>query len=283
MTINLSKENKKGLIKGFCLKNIVPNINKSLKFFKKKQINYYNKSYGFFVNLIEFVLLIILAFLPPIIYMVWIRNTEKYHRERWISIFFCFIWGATIAVIAAIILELLLNLSLTPSIHNPNIMGLITVIIIAPVVEEFTKPLALRTKIVKRELDELEDGLIYGAVAGLGFSATENLFYGWSFLEESLIYFLILISIRSVGACLLHASATAWTGYGYGKYIMRNTTILRVIPYFLLAIFVHALYNSLLSFEIFEAALGLITALLLSLVTISLVRNKIKKLDEQNR
>ena len=233
------------------------------------------------MNLIELILLIIFAFLPPIIYTVWIRNTEKYNRERWISIFFCFLWGATIAIIAAIILELILNISLTTSITDPNILALTMVIIIAPIVEEFTKPLALRLKTVKRELDELEDGLIYGAVAGLGFSATENLLYGWSFLEESFMYFLILISIRSFGACLLHASATALTGYGYGKHIMRRTSILRVLPYFILAIFVHALYNSLLSFDIYGALAGLIIALLLSLVLISIVRNKIKRLDKK--
>lgn len=233
------------------------------------------------MNIIEYILLLILAFLPPIIYTVWIRNTEKYHKEKWISIFICFLWGATIAIFAAVILELILNYSLTPSFDDPNILGLVMLVVIAPIVEEFTKPLALRLKTVKKELDELEDGLIYGAVAGLGFSATENFIYGWSFLEVSLFYFFILITIRSFGACLLHASATALTGYGYGKYIMNHTTIIRVLPYFLLAIIVHALYNSLLTFNLYGAAAGLFTALMVSLITITLVRNKIKKLDAQ--
>lgn len=234
------------------------------------------------MNRIEFILLFVLAFLPPIIYTVWIRNTEKYHRERWLSIFVCFLWGATIAVIVAIILEYILNLSLAYSIEDSNVLALSTVVIIAPIVEEFTKPLALRLKTVKKELDELEDGLIYGAVAGLGFSATENLLYGRSFLEVSILYFIVLISIRSFGACLLHASATAWTGYGYGKHIMKHTSILRVLPYFFLAILVHALYNSFLSFDIYGALAGLIAALVLSVATISFVRNKIKKLDKQS-
>ena len=223
-----------------------------------------------------------MAFLPPIIYTILIRNTEKYHRERWISIFFCFFWGATIAVIAAVVLEYILHFSLIPTINNPNILALITVVIVAPIVEEFTKPIALRLKTVKKELDELEDGLIYGAVAGLGFSATENLIYGLSFLKESLLFFFVLIAIRSFGACLLHASATAWTGYGYGKYIMRKSSFLRVLPYFFLAIFVHALYNSLLSFDFIGAAAGLLAALFVSFSTIEIVINKIKKLDKTN-
>ena len=234
------------------------------------------------MNSTEFILLLVMAFLPPIIYVIWIRNTEKYHREKWKPIFLCFIWGATIAIIAAIILEYILHLSLFPSINDQNVSGLVLVIIIAPFAEELTKPLALRLKTVKKELDELEDGLIYGAVAGLGFSATENLLYGWDFMSEGLLFFFVLISIRSFGGCLLHASATAWTGYGYGKTIMKHTTLMRVLPYFILAILVHAFYNTLLSFDILGAAVGLFAALTFTIITIQIVRRKIKTLDKQN-
>jgi RsiW-degrading membrane proteinase PrsW (M82 family) len=221
-----------------------------------------------------------MAFLPPIIYSVWIRNTEKYNRERWRSIFLCFLWGATISVVAAIILEYILNFSLTPSINDKDYLNLIAIVIIAPFVEEFSKPLALRIKLIRREISEPEDGLIYGAVAGLGFSASENLLYGWSFMTEGLLFFIILISIRSIGACLLHASATAWTGYGYGKTIIKRTSIIRVLPYFLLAIFLHATYNSLLTFDLFGITAGLIAAIVLSLITTKIVRNKIRSLDK---
>ena len=197
----------------------------------------------------EFIILVITAFLPPIIFAIWIRNTEKYHREKWIPIFICFLWGATIAVIAAVILEIILHFALFPTINDYNSIILASAIIIAPFAEELTKPLALRLKSVKHELDELEDGLIYGAIAGLGFSATENLIYGWDFMREGLLFFFILISIRSVGGCLLHASATAWTGYGYVKAIIKRIPLIRVLPYFLLAIFVHASYNAFLSFD----------------------------------
>jgi RsiW-degrading membrane proteinase PrsW (M82 family) len=180
------------------------------------------------------------------------------------------------------VLEIILHISLETSISDQNLFGLITVIGIAPFAEELTKPLALRLKTVKKELDELEDGLIYGAVAGLGFSATENLIYGWSFLSEGLLFFLILISLRSFGGCLLHASATAWTGYGYGKSIMKNTSLIRVLPYFLLAIIVHSLYNSLLSFDVFGALVGLFAAFTFTLISIHIIRNKIKVLDKSH-
>jgi RsiW-degrading membrane proteinase PrsW (M82 family) len=231
------------------------------------------------VDSFKLVILFTMAFIPPIIYAVIIRNTEKFHRERWVPIFLCFLWGATIAIIASLILEMALNFSLVPSIDDSNVLGIITVLLIAPIVEELTKPLALTLKTVKKEINEMEDGLIYGAVAGLGFSATENLFYGYSFLKEGILYFFILISIRILGACLLHASATALTGFGYGKVILLKTNIIRVIPYVLLAIFVHFLYNSLLTFDIIGSLAGLLCALLLSVFTMRVVINKIKKLD----
>jgi len=227
----------------------------------------------------ELILLVIMAFLPPILYAIWIRNTERYHREKWIPIFLCFIWGATIAILASIFLELVLSIPLAVSIDNVDTFGFIIAIIIAPFAEEFTKPLALRLKTVKKELDELEDGLIYGAVAGLGFSATENLLYGWSFLSEGLVVFFVLMILRSFGGCLLHASATALTGYGYGKSIMKRTSVLRILPFFMLAILVHAFYNFLLSFNLVGVASGLFTALIFAALTIHLVRKKIQTLD----
>jgi RsiW-degrading membrane proteinase PrsW (M82 family) len=224
-----------------------------------------------------------MAFLPPIIFVIWIRNTEKYNREKWFPIFLCFLWGATIAIIASIIIEVILELPLAISIENTDTISLVVAVIIAPFAEELTKPLALRIKTVKKELDELEDGLIYGAVAGLGFSATENLLYGWSFLSYGLLFFFIFMTIRSFGGCLLHASATAFTGYGYGKAIMKKTSFLYVIPFLMLAIFVHGLYNFLLSFDFIGVATGLLAALVLVYIVIFFVRKKIKTLDKINQ
>ena len=231
---------------------------------------------------LEIIILVILSFLPPLIYAVWIRNTEICEREPWKAIFICFLWGASIAIIAAIILEYVLQISLAVSINNARIMPLLLVVVIAPIAEEFSKPLALRLKSVKKEINEFEDGLVYGAVAGLGFSATENLLYGWFFLSEGIIVFLILIALRSFSGCLLHASATALTGYGYGKTIMNHSSFLRIIPYFLLAIFVHSFYNFLVAFRMTGVIFGMLAAFLFVGFTITWVRKKIRVLDGQN-
>ncbi|MBP1661929.1 MAG: hypothetical protein H6P94_178 [Thermoplasmatales archaeon] len=233
-------------------------------------------------TLLTWGLLVFLSFLPPLIYTIWIRNTERCHRQQWISIFVCFLWGATIAVLAALILEIILQIPLESSYSLAEITPFLAVVVIAPIVEEFTKPLALRLRTVRSQLSELEDGLIYGAVAGLGFSATENLLYGFSFLEEGFVVFLMLMAMRSVGGCLLHASATALTGYGFGKTVMKRSSFLGVLPYFLLAIFLHGFYNFLVSYEMFGLLSGLILAFLFVLLAITIIRKKIRTLDSQN-
>jgi RsiW-degrading membrane proteinase PrsW (M82 family) len=231
------------------------------------------------VSLLTWGLLIFVSFLPPFLYTLWIRNTERCNREQWIPIFLCFLWGATIAVIAALVLEIVLQIPLAYSTSYGGMTPFLVTIVIAPVVEEFTKPLALQLRTVKKNLTELEDGLIYGAVAGLGFSATENLVYGFSFLSEGLVIFLVFMALRSFGGCLLHASATALTGYGYGKTVMKKSSFLFVLPYFLLAIFLHGFYNFLVSYEFFGVLSGLGLAFLFVIVTITLIRNKIRTLD----
>lgn len=197
-------------------------------------------------------------------------------------IFLCFLWGATIAVVAALVLEIVLQIPLAYSSSYGGMTPFLVTIVIAPVVEEFTKPLALHLRTVKKNLTELEDGLIYGAVAGLGFSATENLLYGFSFLSEGLVVFLVFMALRSFGGCLLHASATALTGYGYGKTVMKKSSFLFVLPYFLIAIFLHGFYNFLVSYDFFGVLSGLGLAFLFVIVTITLIRNKIRILDEKN-
>jgi RsiW-degrading membrane proteinase PrsW (M82 family) len=227
-------------------------------------------------------LLVFLSFLPPLIYTIWIRNTERCHRQQWFSIFLCFLWGATIAVIAALILEIVLELPLRYSFSSGDLSPFFLSVVIAPIVEEFTKPLALGLRSVKNNLTELEDGLIYGAVAGLGFSATENLLYGYSFLSEGFITFLVLMAMRSFGGCLLHASATALTGYGFGKTVMKQSSFFGVLPYFLLAIFLHGLYNFLVSYEFIGVLSGLVLAFLCVLFAITMIRKKIQVLDKKN-
>ncbi len=234
------------------------------------------------MNDLELILLLLLSFLPPLVYTIWIRNTEKYHRETWKAIAACFLWGATISVIAALVLELLFNIPITLRYNQASLVSIISVVIIAPICEELAKPLALRIPIVKKNFEEPEDGFIYGAIAGLGFSATENLVYGIGFLEEGLLLFIILMLTRSFGGCILHASATALTGYGYGQHLLKHTRLLSVLPYLIFAMLLHGTYNLLLSIPSIGTYSGLLLAFSIITITMILIRKKIQQLDKQN-
>ena len=232
--------------------------------------------------MLKWLFLFLIAFIPPVIFVIYIRNVEHYQREPWRQIFLCFLWGATIAVIASLILEYILDVSLSASIHDYSLYSLILAVVIAPIVEEFTKPLALRLKSVRRELIEIEDGFVYGAAAGLGFSATENLLYEIGFLSEGIFLFIVLVIIRTIGGCSLHASATAMTGYGYSKSIMYGKPLLMVLPFFIIAILMHGTYNFIVSFDLLGGILSIGAALLFSLLCLRYIVGKIHAFDQNS-
>jgi len=63
---------------------------------------------------------------------------------------------------------------------------------------------------------------------------------------------------------------------------MKHTKLLKIIPYFALAIFVHGFYNFLVSFEMIGALVGLFAAFSFVLISITIIRKKIQTLDESN-
>src|SRR5207244_13024377 len=117
----------------------------------------------------------------------WIRDTARYGREPWPNLIRAFLWGAVFSVIVAVIFSLILaatlgqvgplNTFLIRRFHDPDVVFLIIgALIVAPIVEEAAKGLGVREG--RPEIQGLLDGLVYGAAAGLGFSATETLIYG---------------------------------------------------------------------------------------------------------
>jgi len=229
-------------------------------------------------------MLLLFAFIPPLIYLVWIRNTEKYEREPWVPLIFTFLWGATISVIAAFLLETVLTIPLINLVTNGSLLIILVGVIIAPIVEEFTKPFALATRLVKRNIDEVEDGLVYGAVAGLGFSAMENLLYGIRFSNEGFWVLIALFYTRTVGCCLLHASATALTGYGFSKRLLHGKSLVSILPLFLFAIAAHSLYNLFAFSSVFtDQIIGVVAAVAFAFIAITWIRKKIKKMDLAGR
>jgi RsiW-degrading membrane proteinase PrsW (M82 family) len=221
-------------------------------------------------------LLVALAFLPPLVFMVWVRNHEKSQREPMMAVLGMFAYGGTLGIIIALALILLVDYSLGAEVAGITLLSLV---VFAPLLEELAKGLGLG--LVRTRVTELEDGIIYGAAIGLGFAATENLLYGLQALSDSGVeHAAATIGFRVFSSVLLHAGSSALLGYGYARMRLQRKGLVVLLPYFLLAVLQHALYNFLVGPQLlwsFAAAVAMV------IVVTGLLRRQIRRLDAQPR
>jgi RsiW-degrading membrane proteinase PrsW (M82 family) len=244
--------------------------------------------------LITIIILIAAAFVPPVIYVIWLRNKEKYEPNPWSKIARTFINGAFIAVAIALIMHSIAEefyqtvlMREYEYLAKPSIKILIFVCIVAPFVEEFAKCYVVYS--ARKAIKEPEDGLIYGAAVGLGFAATENLMYeGYGYFTEGLKVFILIMIIRSISSTLLHGSATAFAGYGIAKNVLSGQHY-HILPYFFGAVGLHALFNLFAAFGIiykdtlgiFAYLVGFVGAICIAIVAITYIKTKIETLDQK--
>src|SRR6059036_1613785 len=234
-------------------------------------------------------ILFIAAFALPLVYLVWIRNSPRYGREPWPTVLKTFAWGAVFSVIIAIILSVVFILVLD-EIQSLNDFfarrfqndpsTVIVALVVAPIVEEAAKGVGVTAG--RPQTQSKTDGLVYGAAAGLGFSATENLVYALAALlvpgvgpSDSLV----VIAVRSFSSTFLHASSTAVMGYGLAKSWLSGRPW-AVFPFYIVAVAMHATFNlfSTLAAEQTDpagAAIAFLAAVSLAIVAISVVRLKL--------
>ena len=236
----------------------------------------------------------LIAFIPAYMYLKSIRNAEQYGREPWEALRIAFAWGAISGVFLALLLSALgvpLLLFLLADLTDPSVHDILPVIvgavIVAPIVEEFAKPLVMfQNQTIRREIDELEDGIVYGAACGLGFGATENVMYG---LTEGLAMagfagMALLIVIRTISSILLHLVTTSYTGHGIARYMLNGEPFTVVLKYYLVAVVIHATWNlaaiySLLFGSETGAFLIFLFSILLAISGLQLAKKRIAVLD----
>ena len=231
--------------------------------------------------------LLIGAYLPAIIALIWLRWGERGRKERWEDLTLTFLGGAVIAVIVATVLEVIATELLLFTVvreydlfsRDPTMVTFLVIIVLAPVIEEFAKVMVVRR--FSRYIWRPRNGLVFGAACGLGFAATENFLYeGTALFQEGLAAFLAVALVRSFSSALMHASATSISGYGvaraksYGEHWW---------PYFAVAVAMHASFNLFASFGVLFAArlgaaasiFGLIFSIILVLFSVLYLRWRI--------
>ena len=158
------------------------------------------------------------------LFLIWLRSGEKGHVERLDDLFWTYVYGAIVATLIAIVLEIIATTYLLGTIeaetdlftNNPNAVTFAIIIIIAPLIEEYAK--AQGVVRISKYIWRPRNGLIFGAACGLGFAATENLLYeGTAFFSLGFEAFISIALIRIFSSALMHGSATSISGYGIAR------------------------------------------------------------------
>lgn len=215
---------------------------------------------------LDLLILVLVSLLPALIYLGWVRRTERYRQEAWGTLLRAFAYGAIFATIAAAILEAIVvsaGTAVSQAYPQPEFAFLngnstlgtfFLVLVVAPFIEEALKGSGVAA--FGSRLRVLADGPVFGASVGLGFGFFETFLYGLgAFLVGGLAAGIALILVRSVSSVLLHGSSTGMFGYGYARsrFGVRGAG---TGSYYLLAVLMHATFNLLASLAVLVAFVG---------------------------
>lgn len=195
-----------------------------------------------------------MAFIPAFFFSWFIYWLDRYEKEpRWL-LFATFFWGGFVAIIGTLIVATIFEVGFSFVLNDAYLEDIAGGSITAPLVEEFMKGLAVLMVFLmfRKEFDSVLDGVIYGGIAGLGFAATENVFYflgqydaaGWGGMFTN---FALRVGVFAWG----HPFYTAFTGLGFAiARTNRNILIKLVAPVigYFLAVFAHSFHNTAVTF-----------------------------------
>ena len=131
-----------------------------------------------------FIFVVGLALVPTLFYILLVWWLDRYEKEPVSLLVLAFVWGAVPTIILSLIAEIA---SSEPLYAIDETVGdLISTVITGPFIEEGFKALILFTLFMafRREFDDVLDGIIYGAMVGLGFAFIENVLYGMTAADE---------------------------------------------------------------------------------------------------
>jgi RsiW-degrading membrane proteinase PrsW (M82 family) len=194
---------------------------------------------------------IFFGFFPMFLFAGFINWLDRYEKEPKVLLGATFVWGVLIAGGGAYIINTVLGLGVYIVTGSEGATDFATASIIAPIVEESLKGLAVLVVffLFRREFDSILDGIIYAGITALGFAAIENVLYiynfgyqegGWSGLWQ-------LVFIRVILVGWQHPFYTAFTGIGLAIARMNRNVLIKIIAVlggFATAVFTHAFHNT---------------------------------------
>ena len=158
------------------------------------------------------------AILPTVLYGALIIWLDRNDPESWEMRGLTFFWGAVIAIFFALFLNTAAWSFFTLA-SDPDTGSILTAVAVAPFVEESAKGLLVLLVLwfTRRHIDGVLDGMLIGALVGLGFAMTENItYFGIAYGDGGAGAVGTLFIIRSVINGLGHAVWTSFTGAAVG-------------------------------------------------------------------
>lgn len=156
---------------------------------------------------------------------------DHYEKEPWYLLALAFLWGAVPAIVISLLVEVALDLPISV-LGQGLAYDVASNSLLAPVIEEVAKGLFVFGIVlfVRREMDSVLDGIVYGAMVGLGFAFTENVLYfvgglqggGWG-------AWMVLVVLRAIVFGLNHAFFTSLTGGALGYARLSPNSIAQVL------------------------------------------------------
>jgi RsiW-degrading membrane proteinase PrsW (M82 family) len=194
------------------------------------------------------------GFVPMFFYAAFIYWLDRYEKEPKALLGAAFMWGVVIAAGGAFIINTVFGIGIYIFTGSEALTNLGTASVVAPVVEEILKGLAVAIVFLmfRKEFDSILDGIIYGGIAGLGFAATENTLYIYrGYAEGGWEGLFALAVIRVILVGWMHAFFTAFTGIGFAIARLNKNMLIKIVAPIAglgVAIFTHAFHNTIGNF-----------------------------------
>jgi RsiW-degrading membrane proteinase PrsW (M82 family) len=180
---------------------------------------------------------------------------DRYEKEPLLLLGGVFVWGAVVAAGSAFLVNTVLGLGIYIFTNSEVATDLATGSLVAPLVEETLKGLAVLGVFLlfRKEFDSVLDGIIYAGIAALGFAATENTYYIYSygFTQNGWSGLLSVTFIRVILVGWQHPFYTAFIGIGLAAARLNQNWFVKIIAPILglgLGMFTHAFHNTMATF-----------------------------------
>jgi RsiW-degrading membrane proteinase PrsW (M82 family) len=187
----------------------------------------------------------LLPVVPVVAAFLWV---DRWEPEPPRMLMGAFLWGAGFAALVALLINTIASAVLDAAAGR-GAGDLFGPVVVAPVVEEFTKGLFLVGLLLfrRREFDGIVDGVVYAGIVAAGFAFSENILYlGRAVSEPESAGVLATLFVRGVASPFAHPLFTCMIGIAAGIAVASHSIgvrVLAMIAGYVAAVVLHALWN----------------------------------------